>query len=63
MPVYKHVLFKYLYGVLFLLSAIATLYFSVNKEILNSILTAISTIAFYELTSIYNSFEKFINEE
>lgn len=60
---YKHSLYKYLYGVLCLLSAVATMYFSVYQEMLNSILSAILTVAFYELTKIYNSFEKFINEE
>lgn len=63
MITYKHSLHKYLYGVLFLLSAGGTLYFSMNGEMLSSILAVSSTIAFYELMKIYNSFEKFINEE
>lgn len=63
MPVYKYVVFKYLYGVAFLLSAISTIYLSAVSEIFASILTAILTIAFFELTKIYISLEKFINEE
>ena len=63
MTVYKYVSFKYVYGILFLLSAIATIYQSVVGELFPSVLTAMLTIAFFELTKIYNSLEKFINEE
>jgi hypothetical protein len=60
---YKYSVYKYAYAILFTLSLISTAYFAYALEVLYTIFSVALAVAFFELMKIYDSFEKFINEE